>query len=474
MTCEAKTPTAARERRGYLRRACAVMLACVLCFCLVRPPRAQAVVAETAGLVAAGAVALTPIGATVCLLVLAAVGVTFVQGFIEAENGVPFYGSRAYDAGYQLHQYLQSDEVSESVRSWSSSIVAQYEAEGKMLVGDSFTVPAEVAEVARQWAVQHFDFSDGSIVVAQQGLFSAGNSIVFSVPDDTSLKRWHSPVSLGSLYRATTADIVFDFKFADSVEIIKYDFETYWTVNGSKRSAIYHTDGVFTDPSVFYGVFSTWTATSGVNKGKTFLACGWYNIVTGKLWIDGVASSYPLSVESIPLTMTGTEALTVPISETKEITIPEMPLTDVDTDAGVVTIPVVGTLTAEDVLTGATDVPIDPPIVGDKTMVGDVALEDVATAQGDLGAIFIQKFPFCIPWDLAKAVGLLAAPPKTPYWEVDFMAPISGRVGGWRGDTSITIDMADYEIIGTVCRWTSTIMFCFALIGATKRLIWTA
>ena len=450
MTCEAKTPTAARERRGYLRRACAVMLACVLCFCLVRPPRAQAVVVE-AGLVVAGSVAVAPIAATIGLIALAAVGVTFAQGFFEAENGVPFYGSRAYDAGYQLHQYLQSDEVSESVRSWSSSIVAQYEAEGKILAGDSFTIPAEVAEVARQWAVQHYDFSSGSVALNQQGIILAdGSMVAFSQPYSAS---WVSLSYVGTV-----------FPFGSTLDF--------------GAAGVVTSDGTYR----ITGPFNT--ATYGKNQGAGVTVQGLtlsYNagrVYVGLFLSDGLCNfgAYveDADIADVNCALSGTEALTVPISETKEITIPEMPLTDVDTDAGVITIPVVGTLTAEDVLTGATDVPIDPPIVGDKTMVGDVALEDVATAQGGLGAIFIQKFPFCIPWDLAKAVGLLAAPPKTPYWEVDFMAPISGRVGGWRGDTSITIDMADYEIVGTVCRWTSTIMFCFALIGATKRLIWTA
>ena len=47
----------------------------------------------------------------------------------------------------------------------------------------------------------------------------------------------------------------------------------------------------------------------------------------------------------------------------------------------------------------------------------------------------------------------LAAPSKAPYFEVDFMAPIADRVGGWKG---------------------STIGFCLFLASGTKRLIWTA
>ena len=107
-------------------------------------------------------------------------------------------------------------------------------------------------------------------------------------------------------------------------------------------------------------------------------------------------------------------------------------------------------------------------------MVGDIALEDVAAAEKSLGAILVQKFPFSIPWDFANAVKLLAAPAQVPRWEVDFLAPISGRVGGWKGNTTIVIDMGQYPVVGQLCRWITTILFCAALIGATKRLIWTA
>lgn len=91
-----------------------------------------------------------------------------------------------------------------------------------------------------------------------------------------------------------------------------------------------------------------------------------------------------------------------------------------------------------------------------------------------LGAALTSRFPFSIPWDVYKGVTLLAAPPKAPYFEVDFMAPIAYRVGGWKGSTKIVLDMSEYEIIGQVCRWTSTIGFCLMLATGTKRLIWTA
>lgn len=91
-----------------------------------------------------------------------------------------------------------------------------------------------------------------------------------------------------------------------------------------------------------------------------------------------------------------------------------------------------------------------------------------------LGAALMSRFPFSIPWDVVRGIKLLAAPAEAPYWEVDFLAPIAGRVGGWKGSTKVVIDMGQYEIIGQLCRWTSMIGFCLILAAGTKKLIWTA
>lgn len=109
--------------------------------------------------------------------------------------------------------------------------------------------------------------------------------------------------------------------------------------------------------------------------------------------------------------------------------------------------------------------PIDPP--GEIPDVESLGLPA-------LGAALTSRFPFSIPWDFSRAVHLLAAPAKAPYFEVDFMEPLADEVGGWKGSTTVVLDFSQYAIIGQICRWTSTIGFCLMLAGATKRLIWTA
>lgn len=127
-----------------------------------------------------------------------------------------------------------------------------------------------------------------------------------------------------------------------------------------------------------------------------------------------------------------------------------------------------GDLAASAEIVDTAEVPVepeepDPPVV----LV-------VPSGLDKLGAALTSRFPFSIPWDVYKGVTLLAAPPKAPYFEVDFLAPIAYRVGGWKGSTKIVLDFSEYEIIGQVCRWTSTVGFCLMLASGTKRLIWTA
>lgn len=108
--------------------------------------------------------------------------------------------------------------------------------------------------------------------------------------------------------------------------------------------------------------------------------------------------------------------------------------------------------------------------------VGDATIGQIQTATQDstLQALLITRFPFSIPWDFYNALKLLAAPPKVPHWEVDFMAPIAHRVGGWKGNTTIVIDFSEYELLGQLSRWLTTIMFVAALAMGTKKLMWTA
>lgn len=122
------------------------------------------------------------------------------------------------------------------------------------------------------------------------------------------------------------------------------------------------------------------------------------------------------------------------------------------------------------------DPTVTPDPEPDPTPDPDPDAPELPSNLGDLGAALTTRFPFSIPWDIARAIKLIAAPAQAPYWEVDFLAPMAHWVGGFSGSTKVVLDFGkpEYEIIGIASRWTSTIGFCLALAAATKRFIWTA
>ena len=347
-----------------------------------------------------------------------------------------------------------------------------------LAAGQQIEVPAEVAEYARQWAIEHFDFSEGSIISSQQGILSGDSFFAFTTYDYDS-DGFVSVVHLGSVLDVNSSFVFpsgayldVDF-FVDSGK----DYISLYFRSSVGEQLAYRVSSYVQGSDIF---FLSGAARYGGIKDIPCLA-------PGILYPDGTyvgdfrfAQGYtPFTelglndVQSIFATMTKDPALDVPITDDLVATIPDdIPFVQVEDKA----IPVISELTREDVLTGEVVKPTTPPttVPGEQTQVGDIALEDIQAQQASLGAVFISKFPFSIPWDFAAAVELLAAPPKTPHWEVDFMAPLEHRVGSWAGDTTIVIDFSDFEILGQLCRWVTTIMFCAALISGTKRLIWTA
>ena len=164
---------------------------------------------------------------------------------------------------------------------------------------------------------------------------------------------------------------------------------------------------------------------------------------------------------TIPEGLTDNQSVALDVGATDSMSIQEIL-------QGILDAILAGDLSASAEIVDTAEVPVDPE-EPDQPVV-----PVVPSGLDKLGAALTSRFPFSIPWDVYKGVTLLAAPPKAPYFEVDFMAPIADRVGGWKGSTKIVLDFSEYEIIGQVCRWTSTIGFCLMLASGTKRLIWTA
>lgn len=448
-------------RMDYIRRFVAVMLALVLCMGLIRPPRAQAAAAAPA---VAATAAVNPLAALGVMLIALA-GVAVAQEAIS--SGV--VGSAVYDHGQALMSALA---VNPECSAW-------YRTQQKLMdtglkSGTKIAVPEHVMKAVRSWVIENFDFTDGPVSLLQNGLLTAdGTAIVFTQRSDGG--NWGGSgagavSSVGTLFPINSS-LSFSVKGELYTYSIEYDGEYRYIKSNGVLFAKMLSDGTglfgigisqlgFLGPVCVVPLYvfpSSMQAYSGQNMTSQYF----FKLSD----IDSFSASGSLSK---------TPALDLPLEGDQTMTVPnDIPMTVVDG----VTVPVITTMDRDMILEGAEpiDPPIvtNPPIVEDQTMVGDVALEDVAAQQESLGAVFVSKFPFCIPWDMYNAVKLLVAPAKTPYWEVDFLAPISSRVGGWRGSTKVVIDMGEYEIIGQLCRWVSTILFCATLISGTKKLIWT-
>lgn len=525
MTIANKTPMARKAARSYCRRCLAVMLCCVLVLGLtvrVTPKASANAAVETVEIVgagggAAGAAALgsNPVGATICGLLLTVVGVDFAVGYFEHDqtkyysDGVYKLGGKCWDSLYSL-----GGDIAEWCMSRSSSDV---------LPGSTFEAPHEVLEAVRQWAVTNIDFTDGSVTYTQSGIYTDSGFLAFSqFPLGAVYNEFYYYADYGSIIACPSAGQIISYSFGDKVgNIFRYDFflnsQNQFQVDFYRNGALLKSIS-YGSTNSFTFAFAPYPATSGpflalLSSGRN-LTTGAYHEVLYNAGNKDASSMFmhkadmPLDgTYSVGTVATDTSALTQERTEGVAVTVPaSVPTTTV----GDLTIPVFGDLTAGDLTgekedennkPGAVTAPWDrvldgiqgvankvgaiPGAVSDAltgTMAGVIskadaqqqAVENSLAEPDDLGAVFISKFPFCIPWDVAKAVGLLAAPPVTPRWEMDFMEPIGQRIGGFQGDTTVVIDFGEYPILGIATRWFSTLMFVYALASGTKKLIWTA
>lgn len=104
--------------------------------------------------------------------------------------------------------------------------------------------------------------------------------------------------------------------------------------------------------------------------------------------------------------------------------------------------------------------PEAPPVYGD--------VEDLGLPL--LGEVLMQKFPFCLVSDFGRVVKVFTAERQTPKWEVDLYEPLHGRIP-MQGDTKLSIDLTEYEDLGRISRWITTLGFCLMLILITKQMI---
>lgn len=83
----------------------------------------------------------------------------------------------------------------------------------------------------------------------------------------------------------------------------------------------------------------------------------------------------------------------------------------------------------------------------------------------EVPAAVVNKFPFCIPFDLIKTVQVLAAPPEAPVFELPLYFPRYGI------DEKITIDFKQFESLAKISRYFFDLLFILGLILLTRGLI---
>lgn len=532
MMLSRKTPMARREARNYCRRCLAMMVFCVFAFCLAVPaaPRAAAIVDGTSAVEIVGGPHLTVIkggasggtgtaaasatGSALGAFLLAASGINMMVDSIEYST-TRYYGGEPYEAGNELWAYLY--DLGGDIADWCMGVESSSEAAGGIYPGDSFTVPVSVFEASRNWALENLNFSNGSVSY-RSNYFSSGDTVILLTPFSSS-DWWinnYRISSLGFVFDLPDTPTSFFFETADGPA----SYTISWDASQHILTCTYVDNSLASHISSIAGSSSGSLKIDGQRISFTcdFLGFGFsaQSFNDSSFLVPCLLGSFTLSGSSPQLvaysfgsssfyssnffpittsndfitTFTETPVLDQPKTEDITITIPkELPTTQV----GELTIPVITEITSTDLteIGGEKDPSTDPqpgtgvtpsqitqavkdalPVTG--SQLGDDVLEETLGEPDTLGGVIITKFPFSIPWDIAKAIELLAAPPKTPRFEFDFFGPMDDLVGGFPGDTTIVIDFAEYEIVGVATRWLSTVFFIYALASGTKRMLWTS
>lgn len=92
-------------------------------------------------------------------------------------------------------------------------------------------------------------------------------------------------------------------------------------------------------------------------------------------------------------------------------------------------------------------------------------VDNVGTNFRPVGDKMKTKFPFSIPWDIAAVVGSLSAAPETPVFEIPVVFE------RYDIDYTLTIDMADFEVISKISRLFLSLTFVLFLTKLTIQVV---
>ncbi|MBK5263298.1 MAG: hypothetical protein JJE17_12145 [Peptostreptococcaceae bacterium] len=130
-------------------------------------------------------------------------------------------------------------------------------------------------------------------------------------------------------------------------------------------------------------------------------------------------------------------------------------------------VPIVDTLPTDVVDSIPADVPIS---ITDALTVPATVVPDATTGNVDLDMVKLpltlkDKFPFCIPFDFMKGIGLLRGNPVAPVFDFPFVIQSLGI------HEHFLIDLSIFDTLASVLRWFLSLLFTIMLIVATRRFI---
>lgn len=86
-----------------------------------------------------------------------------------------------------------------------------------------------------------------------------------------------------------------------------------------------------------------------------------------------------------------------------------------------------------------------------------------------VGSLFTTKFPFSIPWDIARQLSIFNVKPQTPVFDVDIAKFFD--YGGTKFGMKFHVDLSAFDTIAVIARWASTIVFDIGLILSIRKFM---
>ena len=367
----------------------------------------------------------------------------------------------------------------------------------KTLVNGSSAIGKTISSISA-WAVEHgTSLAKGALRVGKdlyQGIIDVFNADYSMLSYDVTAANFDDFIKLFNTSRSTFLRVTaaastssYDVPWTLTYVVGEDGKKVFPVINGEKRSE----SSIYT----FYITKSEFLYIKAIHQDNadfvTFIPRLLCETDEGSKEFNG-AASYPQEKVKYPfsLSYTATFDLAYP-SDDYLVKMPDIP--SVDTSTGDVTYPNDTAYTKDAVAVPypvdtegvkVPDIPFDIPV--DQT--SGKPLDDTGTdtdtpskpgegtdtdkpnvnwpSAGDISLpkLIISKFPFCIPFDVARLIGLLEADPKTPIFHVPL------KVGTILNE-EIVLDLSQWDNAVRIIRWGELIVFVAGLVLVTRNYI---